>query len=153
MKRLKRILLLVMVLVMSAAATSTVFARGFGGGRMMHTQNNRQIVCQIGENGICPAHEEGVCPVWGHVPGQGRNNDRGFRGGRMMHGHGHWSHATIQCCPENVENCWRVCISWDADGNIVFAEGCWRVDDEGNVIFPWEGRGQDRGFRGCRRLQ
>ena len=102
MKKMKRILLLVLVLVMSVAATSTVFARGFGGGRMMHEQNNRQIVrqmgegrmihmqnnrqivCQIGEDGICLAYEEGICPVWGHVPGQGRNNDRGFRGCRRL---------------------------------------------------------------------
>ena len=82
MSKLKRTLLVVMVLVMSVAATSTVFARGFGGGRMMQVQN-RQIVCQIAKDGICMAYNEDICPVWGHTPGQGRH-DRGFRGCRRL---------------------------------------------------------------------
>ena len=106
--RTKRILAIIMILIMSATAATTVFAHGFG---------------------------------------RGRTPDG--------HGHRQWS-DTLQCCFDNAENIWLNCISWDADGNIVFAEGCRRVDADGNLI-PWEtlreGRGQGRGIGLCRRLQ
>ena len=43
---MKRILALVLVFLMTTAATSTVFARGFGGGRMAQGQGCRRIAGQ-----------------------------------------------------------------------------------------------------------
>ena len=100
--KMKRVLSLLLVVVMTTAAASTVFARGFGGGRI------------------------GQC-----------------QGLRILE----------HCRFEYGEGCRYDCISFDADGNVVFAEGCRRVDAYGNVTCPREGRGLGQRLGICRRLQ
>jgi len=91
MKKIKSILALVLVLIMAMAATSTVFARGFGGGRM--AQGQRQ--CAIEQ---CRFDE-------------------------------------LDC----LENCLNNCISFDADGNVIFT-------------LEYRGLGMGLGRGACRRL-
>jgi len=95
-KKIKMIFVLTLVLLMATAATSTVFARGFGGGRMAQDQLRGQAmgwqawedgVCQFNEDGVCQFFEEGVRQGRGArrqacEDGEWQGRGRGFGGGQ-----------------------------------------------------------------------
>jgi len=78
--KMKHIMTLVLVIVMSVAATSTAFARGFGGGRMV--QERRQAIeCE------CPIRSEYEnCPFYyeGSREARQRGQGRGFGACRRL---------------------------------------------------------------------
>jgi len=127
--KMKHMAALALVLIMSIGATTTAFARGgFGGGRM--GQGEGQVAA-----------------------GQARDDNEQWRAQRDT-----WRAERAALRNEmgssfgDFENCRFDCISFDADGNIVFAEGCRYVDVDGNLITRESFR-QGRGAGICRRLQ